>query len=375
MKRCYIAQVEEKISTKAYPMLLDRLKENGQQIEPVLIIFTSDNANFSWYSRMLSNSFPGAVVIGATSNVMYSPLGVSRVGISVMAITSGISVTCGALFNVSRYPGRSSDSITSALEDIDKENTVCLEFNASVGNCEELVMDTFREAMGDTGIPICGCTAAVAENPERQSAVSLNGIPYVDACVFAIIHNEMGRVGVIKENIFRPTEHFFTATDVDCDARRVYEFDHKPATGVVASAMQIPVDELMVNSFFHPLGRVENGDLNTIAVHKADEKDMSMSFFSRIYNQTRVSLLEPIDPIEDVWAQTSARVHELIPDPSFSFVINCFLRMRYFTEMGKMLDYNDTLARDYGDFIGASAYGEQFLYKHINQTMLILVFE
>ena len=40
-----------------------------------------------------------------------------------------------------------------------------------------------------------------------------------------------------------------------------------------------------------------------------------------------------------------------------------------------MVEYNDMLTSDYGDFIGASGYGEQFLYKHINQTMLILVFE
>ena len=131
----------------------------------------------------------------------------------------------------------------------------------------------------------------------------------------------------------------------------------------------------MVNSFFHPVGRVEDGDLNIIAIHKTDDSDMSMSFFSRIYNQTRVSLLEPIEPLEDVWSDTCARVHELIPNPSFSFVINCFLRTKYFTEIGKMVEYNDMLTGDYGDFIGASGYGEQFLYKHINQTMLILVFE
>ena len=374
MKRCYIAQVEDKISTNAYPRLLDRLKEDGELIKPVLVVFTADNANFSWYSRMLSNSFPDATVIGATSNVLYSAEGVARTGICVMAVTSGLSVTSGVLFNASRFPARSSDSITAALENIERENTACLEFNASVGNCEELVMDTFREVMESTGIPICGCTAAPAENPDRQSAVSLNGIAYVDACVFVLIHNENGRVAIIKENIFHPTEHFFTATDVDCDARKVYEFDHKPASGVIASAMQIPEDELMVNAFFHPVGRIEDDDLNIIAVNRID-KDKSVSFFSRIYNQTRVMLLDPIEPLEDVWAATSDRVHELIPGPSFSIVINCFSRTRYFTEIGKMIEYNNTLTEDYGNFVGYSGHGEQFRYKHLNQTMLIMCFE
>ncbi len=374
MKRCYIAQAEDKISTNAYPQILEQLKENGETIQPSLVIFTSDNANFGWYSRMLSNSFPDAVVIGMTSDVFISPRGIARQGISVLAITSGITVSTGVLFEVSRFPRRSADSIVSALEKIEKENTVCLEFNASVGNCEELVMDTFREVMSDTGISLCGGTAAAAYNPDKPSAVSLNGILYMDACVFAFIHNTEGAVGIVKENMFSPTKHFFTATDVDCDDRKVYEFDHKSATGVMASAMQIPEDELGANSFFHPVGRIENDDLSIIAV-KELFPDGSISFFSRIYNQTRVVLLEPIDPVEDVWADTSKRVHDIIKEPAFSFVINCFSKSRYLTETGRLKDYNDYLHKNYGNYIGVSGHGEQMDYKHLNQTMLILFFE
>ncbi len=374
MKRCYIASVEEKIGTKAYPQVLDQLKEGGELIAPVLIIFSSDNANFGWYSRMLSNSFPTATVIGVTSDTMYSPLGVCRSGLCVMAVTSGLSVTSGVLFEVSRYPRRSADSITNALAEIEKENTVCLEFNASVGNCEELVMDTFYDVMGHTGIPLLGATAATASNPDKPSSVSLNGILYMDACVFAFIHNENGKVGIVKENMFRPTNHFFTATDVDCDARKVYEFDHKSATGVVASAMQIPEDELSANSFFHPVGRLENDDLNIIAVKKQFQ-DGSMSFFSRIYNQTRVVLLDPIEPVEDVWKDTAQRVHDLVKEPSFSFIVNCVSRLKYFTETGKMTEYNEHLTESYGTFIGSSGHGEQYAFRHLNETMMIVAFE
>ena len=374
MKRCYTACAEEKIGTKAYPQILEQLKVNGELISPVLVIFTSDNANFGWYSRMLSNSFPNAAVIGTTSDTMYSPGMVHRVGLSVMAVTEGVSVASGVIFEVSRFPKRSADSIRTAMESIERENTVCLEFNASVGNCEELVMDTFYDIMSDSGIPLCGCTAAVAVNPEKPSAVSLNGILYMDACVFVFIHNENGRVGIIKENMFRPTEHFFVATEVDCDARKVYEFDHKPATGVVASAMHIPEDELGANSFFHPVGRIENDDLNIIAV-KEQFPDGSMSFFSRIYNQTRVVLLDPVESVEQVWKDTSDRAHALIKDPSFVFVINCFSRIKYFSETGRMGEYNEKLTEYYPDYIGVSGHGEQFAYRHLNQTMLILVFE
>ena len=374
MKRVYIAQAEDKTGTNAYPRILEQLSENGVQISLVAILFSSDNANFGWYSRMLSNSFPDATVIGTTSDVLLSPIGIARQGISVLAITSGITVSPGVIFEVDRFPKRSADSIVTALDRIEKENTVCLEFNASIGNCEELVMDTFQEVMKDSDIPLCGATAATAVNPDKPSSVSLNGILYMDACVFAFIHNTEGRIGIVKENMFKPTGHFFTATDVDCDERKVYEFDHKSATGVVASAMQIPEDELGANSFFHPVGRIEDGDLSIIAF-KDLFNDGSISFFSRIYNQTRVVLLDPIDPVENVWKDTAEAVHKIIEKPAFSFVINCFSRSRYLTETGKLNDYKDFLADSYGNYIGVSGHGEQFGYTHLNQTMLILFFE
>ena len=374
MKRCYIAHAEDKIGTKVYPQIEEQLSENGSIVKPLLVIFTSDNANFGWYSRMLSNSFPEATVIGTTSNVIYSNKGTARTGLTVLAVTMGVSVTSGLLFEASRYPKRSADSIRKALNGFPTDNSVCLEFNASAENCEELIMDTFRDIMKDTGIPLVGCSGSTAENPDRPSAVSLNGILYMDTCAFVLIHNEMGKISIVKENMFKPTKHFFIATDVDCDARKVYEFDHKGATGVVANALAIPEDELSANTFFHPLGRIEDGDLSIVGVRELFP-DNSMSFFSRIYNETRVELLDPIEPVEDVWADTSAKVHANIPEPSFSIIINCFSRMRYFVEQGKFAEYDRSLAEDYGDFIGLSGHGEQFMYKHLNQTMLILTFE
>ncbi|MCR5688003.1 MAG: hypothetical protein K6G58_08285 [Lachnospiraceae bacterium] len=374
MKRFYVAQAEDKVGSKVYPQIVEQLSENGELINPILVIFASDNANFGWYSRMLSNSFPNAVLIGTTSREIYSPSGVARAGLCVLAVTSGITVSAGVLFEAGRYPKHSSDAIVSALSKIEKENTVCLEFTASPEFCEELVMDTFYETMGDSLIPLCGASASSAENPDRPPAVSLNGILYMDACVFVFIHNENGRIGIIKENMFRQTGHFFTATDVDCDARKVYEFDHKSATSVVASAMHIPEDELAASSFFHPMGRMEDGDLGVIGVREHFE-DGSMSFYSRIYKQTRVTLLEPIEPVEDVWADTARRVSGQFREHSFSFVVNCLSRMRYFAETGKLMDYNRSLAESYGEYIGVSGHGEQYGFRHLNQIMMIVVFE
>ena len=372
--RCHTAFAEGRTGTDAYPHIMEQLKENGGSIEPVLVIFTSDNANFGWYSRMLSNSFPNATVIGSTSGMFYSTKGLAKEGIAVMAVTSGVSVSSGVLFEVSRYPGRSADSVRQAFENIEKENTACLEFNTSGDGCEDLIVDTFREVIGESGMLLCGCSAVNAVNPDRPAAVSLNGILYMDACVFVMIHNENGRIGLVKENMYKASGHFFTVTDADCDERRVYELDHKSAAGVVASAMQKHTDELAANSNEHPLGRWENGDLATIGIREVFA-DGSISFYSRVYNQTRVVLLDPAEPVEEIWEDTSKKVHDIIPDPSFCFVINCLSRTEYFAKTERLNEYNDALKENYGNYMGVTALGEQFDFVHRNQIMLVLAFE
>ena len=54
---------------------------------------------------------------------------------------------------------------------------------------------------------------------------------------------------------------------------------------------------------------------------------------------------------------------------------NMNIRIKYFTETGRMGEYNEKLTEYYPDYIGVSGHGEQFAYRHLNQTMLILVFE
>lgn len=372
--RCHIAHAEDRIGTNAFPQILEQLKENGELILPALVIFTSDNANFGWYSRMLSNSFPNATVIGSTSNAFLSPESIAKEGIVVMAVTSGIKVASGVLFSVSRYPARSSDSIRQAYEQIEKENTVCLEFNASPIGCEEIIMDTFREVLGEDAMPLCGCTAVDALDPDRPAAVSLNGIQYMDACVFVMIHNMNGRIALVSENIFRPTGHFLMTTDVDCDERKVYEFDHKNAAEAVASAMKIHTDELDANLFSHPLGRRVGDDMVNIGGREVFA-DGSISFFSKVYKQTRVALMEPDKFPERIWEETSEKVFAIVPKPSFAFIINCRSRIRYFNETGRVDAYRRQLSRSYPEFIAVSGHGEQMNYGHYSQIMVILAFE
>ena len=108
----------------------------------------------------------------------------------------------------------------------------------------------------------------------------------------------------------------------------------------------------------------------------ADEKRHAKRALSMMLQvRWRSSYFDPIDPVERVWDDTSVRVHEIVPNPSFCFVINCYLRTKYFIEHDKMGDYNRTLTSYYPDYIGVSGYGEQSDFRHLNQTMFMIAFE
>ena len=61
-------------------------------------------------------------------------------------------------------------------------------------------------------------------------------------------------------------------------------------------------------------------------------------------------------------------------DTAFSISINCFLRTMLFESENCFGEFVNQL-RSYGHFIGVSGYGEQLDFIHLNQTMVLLVFE
>ena len=118
--------------------------------------------------------------------------------------------------------------------------------------------------------------------------------------------------------------------------------------------------------------RLVDGD---ICITSSDQffDDGSISYLSRIYNHTKMILLEP-DDLRRVWRETAQRVINEIPKPSFSVSVNCLFRTMLFETQNCFGEFVNEL-RKYGDFIGVSGYGEQLDFIHLNQTMVSLVFE
>ena len=378
MERCiaaFSARSERIGETYSFDDVYERLSGNGV---PKLVIFSSDFDNFSLYSGLFREKFPESHVIGMSTDCIFSSEGCSDTGLSALAIYSGIECACGVLHEAGRCPIKYIKNALEAIDELgitarDSDRVCCLEFTACAEYNEELVLDTFREARGSSRqITLFGSSAAQRRGTER-SYVSLDGDVYEDESVFVYIRNLNGRISVISENTYRPSGKYFTATDVDCDSKTVYEFNERPAAAYLASLIDAEVPVVARDIARYPVGRIYDGKIY-IATGRSVGKDASITFGSTVYNYSDTVLLEPDDP-RTVSDRFIADIDDLGFKPSFSLAVNCAFNYDLFADTGRTGTFAKRLADKAGVFTGVSGRSEQLGCANITKTMLLAAFE
>ena len=366
-----VAFSENEDKFKALEEVVERINRDG---EPMLVIYFAPANLFEFYSKSLHKAYEKAIVIGASTYVSFSSQGAGKHALSAIAIYEGIECAADVLQDISHYPLQYISRIDEACEKLSGvDNALCLEYCTASGNCEELVQDTFKAALEHRHMDTIGGSAG-APTANDTAYVSLNGEVYEEAAVFVIIRNLGGRILTYKENMYTPTEHVLTATDVDCDERIVYEYNNESAAGLVASTLGMDYEVFKNEVFaFHPMGRLR-GDEVYITAPKEIMPDGSVSYFARIYNYTKLAIMEPLE-IEKVWKETSANIHYEIENPSFTIAVNCIIRSMYFENNNKFGNFCQFLKDEFGSYVGMSGFGEQYNYEHVNMTMVLLMFE
>lgn len=346
---------------------------SNNQAKPQAIIYFSDFENFEFYSEALHEKYPDTEVIGSTTYVNFTNAGTSHYGISVLAIFSGIECSTGVLHDISTYPMRHVSQITNAVSKLSStENTCCLEFSSAFSNGEEIVLDTFEEGLKDTDIQLAGSSSGAAENI-YQTRVALNGNVYNNTCVFILLHNLNGRIFIHKENLFKPTAKTLVATDVDCENRVVYEYDEEPAADAIAKALEIPLEKFEEEILLHPVGRISGGQIN-ITSNGRVQADGSIVCYSKIYNRTRVAVLEFSD-FENAMFELSGAIIAKTKEPSFAIGIECISNSMILEKKKLFGKLTKTFSENFEKYIGISGYGEQLAGVHLNQSTIVVVFE
>lgn len=385
MERSIVAFSSKEDSQEAFNEITEKIDSVG--ISPIAIIFFSDCDRFWFFSKYLHEKYTEAASIGSTTYVNFSSDNnsnnssndslSSKYGVTALAIFSGIEVSFGCLFEINRHPKNYKFHITQALNALTSyENTCCLEFSTAFSMGEELILDTFNELLEPLSIPVVGASAGNlgVELEGTKTLVALNGDMYKNTCVFIFIHNLNGKIVTYRENIFIPSGINFIATDVDCEERTVYEYDNVPALQAMSNALGVDLINIESELRNHPMGRILGNDLFISEFNKIND-DGSIQYYSRIYNRTKVTILNMDENIEKIWDETKNYIHKKCEKISFSIVINCYSRTKLFQQKKLFEKFCDKLNKNYGNFIGMSGYGEQLNNFHFNQTMVLLCFE
>ncbi len=343
-------------------------------ISPKLIIFLSGIENFEKYTVQLKEKFKDTLIMGATTFAALCRDGAFKNTLLVLGINSGIECYGDILEDADRFPIKDVEKISAAVGKLHGyENTVCFELCNGYISCEEIVLSTLKAVLSEVNIPIFGGTAGNNGTSEETTLISYNGRVLKNSCVFMLIKNLGGKVRLYKENIYKPTDKYFTATEVDFRGRTVYEYNEQPAVKVMADALKTTVNQLPQYLDSHPLGRIVGNDLY-ITANKAIEPGEALSYHARINKNSHMVLLE-LDNYKEVNKKTIEKIKAENSNPSLSIMVNCLGRSMMFEKDNYLNTFCKNMGTALQDYVGITGYGEQLNSQHFNQTMVVAVFE
>ena len=198
--------------------------------------------------------------------------------------------------------------------------------------------------------------------------VYANGAAYTNAAILTMIKCRTG-FDIIKTQSFTVLDRKLTATKVDLAARKVIEFDNKPAAKAYADALGIPESKAADYFFSNPLGLIADGEVFVRSPQRVAED--GIVFYCNILEGMEVSLLQSQNIIIDTGKALENKIAEM---GAISGIINfhCILRTLELEQKNQSEAYGQI----FSDIptIGFSTYGEEYL-GHINQTSTMLAFK
>ena len=329
---------------------------------PEAILLLSNADQFEEHVAQLEAAFPGVPSIGCI-DMCYDTKVVEK-GVGIVAY-EGVTAWAGVLEQVSTMPVK---YIKRFMNDMDKvkpgsNDTVCIDFCTGNDAC---VLTTVGTVLSSKKISLVGGTGDAGK-------VSVNGRVYTDADVYVFIKNNAGKIGVYKENIYRPMEagYRMIASKTDRSSYTMGELNSKSAKQVYMELLQIDEKDIGTQTFRNPFGRFNGQDVSIIAIK--DVVGDTLSCYRQINDSDVLTLLELKD-YNEVVDETVARIKKDFSRISGVFSINCLFRYLLFSQNNDMQKYLNSMGR-LGNHVGMVGYGEHYNNQFLNQTMTCVVFE
>lgn len=364
--------MQSKVGYSASPDIKAAVEEATRGIlNPAGLIVMTDYERLPEISAILRRKFPYAEIIGTTGTNYYNTQS-SDQNLIITAFLDGVECKAGVITRLSSAPAGDLSNLTEALNEVhaERENTVVIQYCT---NDEERLCTTLDMVLSSSGIHMIG--GSVFGYPADETGqVSVNGRIYEDASAFLVVKNLTGKVKVYRENIYGRTKnanpHIVTKVDLSCKA--VLEIDHRPAAQVYTEELGVPKDQIIDNVLNNPIGRCV-GDQIYISSMKTMMDNGGMTLFKRLNTNDTIYFLSLLD-YEAVNKRTIEQVQKDFDKISLIVSCNCIYRYVLFTGRGYYNKFLSDMSR-LGPYVGNIGGGEQFDKQHVNQTMVMAVFD
>lgn len=364
--------MQSRVGYSASPDIKAAVEEATRGISnPAGLIIMTDYERLPEISALIRRKFPNAETIGTTGTSYFNAQS-SDHNLIITAFLEGADCRAGVITRLSSAPAGDLANLAEALQEIhaERENSVVIQYCT---NDEERLCSTLDIVLGVNGIHMVG--GSVFGYPEGAvGQVSVNGHVYEDACAFLAVKNRTGKVRVYRENIYGRTKKALPhiVTKVDLSNKSVLEIDHKPAAQVYSEELGIPRDQIIDNVLNNPIGRCV-GDQIYISSMKTMLDNGGMTLFKRLNPNDTIYFLSLLD-YEAVNKRTIEQVQKDFEKISLIVSCNCIYRYILFTGRGYYNKFLTDMAR-LGPNVGNIGGGEQFDKQHVNQTMVMAVFD
>lgn len=339
------------------------LKEATQGLSnPKLLILMSNADQFAAHVAELETLFPGVPSIGCVG-MCYDTKVVEK-GVGVVAFLENVTVVANVLEEASVMPVKYIDRLEKDIRQVgaSSRDTVCIDLCTGNDAC---VLTTIYSILGKQNIPLVGGTG-------DAGMVSLNGKVYEDADVYALIKNNGGKVGVYKENLYRPLPGYrFIASGTDRSKYLLGNLNGKPAKQAYQDALHISEKDIVNQTFKNPLGKMVGQDVCIISIKDVVGNDLAC--YRQVNDSDVLSLLD-LQNQEEIVAETVSRIKQDFSHISAVFSINCVFRYLLFSQEHQLDSYLGTMGT-LGNHVGFFGFGEHFNHQFVNQTMSCVVFE
>lgn len=335
------------------------------------IVYCADDKRFAEISSKLHSRIPHVKMIG-TTGFMLNETGSFAEGISAIGFQdSEVEVSVGVLRQINTCPIKYLSELSKAVNTISQKykNNICFEFTTGY---EEKVVSTMKICVEKTGMRLIGGTPGNTSQ-DSPKKVACNGEVLTDAAAYAVIGSKMGKIEILKENLFRKTENTHSVTRVSADERTVYEIDGRKAMDVYEEELGYTSSTVSEGVFKNPLARIVGADYYITAIFSFNP-DRSISTYKNCQKNDLICFTK-IE--EDYQGFMRDNMERLTASRKVAGIIsiNCILRYLFFENnsyTGTYAQMMNSMAK--GCHWGVVSDGEQYVEQHVNQSMVCIVF-